>query len=91
MFQLPDLFGPETTRSWNKCSFGLWQVNNPSVPNRFTIREVRDCVDEVSLADSNVFSTIDLTSGFWEQSLEEESHQYKVFPVWGRGPDISGQ
>ena len=45
------------------------EVNNASVPDRYTIREVRDCVDEIGLADSKVFSTIDLTSGFWQQSL----------------------
>ena len=51
-------------------------VNLNSVPDRYTIREVRDCVDEVGLAGSKVFSTIDLTSGFWQQSLEEGSRQY---------------
>ena len=32
-------------------------VNLNSVPDRYTIREVRDCVDEVGLAGSKVFST----------------------------------
>ena len=39
------------------------EVNAASVPDRYTIREVRDCVDEIGLARSSVFSTIDLTSG----------------------------
>ena len=43
-------------------------VNLNSVPDRYTIREVRDCVDEVGLLGSKVFSTIALTSGFWQQS-----------------------
>ena len=47
-------------------------ANLNSVPDRYTIREIpRDCVDEVGLAGSKVFSTIDLTSCFWQQSLEE--------------------
>ena len=33
------------------------------VPDRYT--EIRDCVDEIGLSESKVFSTIDLTSGFW--------------------------
>ena len=61
------------------------EVNNASVPDRYTIREVRDCIDEIGLADSKVFSTIDLTSGFWQQSLEEESRQYTAFTVPGKG------
>ena len=60
-------------------------VNLNSVPDRYTIREVRDCVDEVGLAGSKVFSTIDLTSGFWQQSLEEGSRQYTAFTVLGKG------
>ena len=51
----------------------------------YTICEVQDCVDEIGLADSKVFSTIDLTSGFWQQSLEEESRQYTAFTVPGKG------
>ena len=49
------------------------------------IREIRDCVDEIGLSESKVFSTIDLTSGFWQQSLEEESRQCTAFTVPGKG------
>ena len=55
-------------------------VNLNSVPDRYTIREVRDCVDEVGLAGSKIFSTIDLTSGFWQQSLEEGSTLLLQYP-----------
>ena len=60
-------------------------VNLNSVPDRYPIREVRDCVDEVGLSGSKVFSTIDLTSGFWQQSLEESSRQYTALTVPGKG------
>ena len=42
-------------------------------------------MDEVGLAGSKIFSTIDLTTGFWQQSLEEESRQYTAFTVPGKG------
>ena len=60
------------------------EVNNASVPDRYPIREVRYCVDDSGLADSKVLSTIDLTSCFWQQSLEEESRQYTAFTVPGK-------
>ena len=44
-----------------------------------------EIVHEIGLSESKVFSTIDLTSGFWQQSLEEESHQYTAFTVPGKG------
>ena len=61
------------------------EVNNASVPDRYTICEIRDCVDEIGLSELKVFSTIDLTSGFWQQSLEEESRQYTAFTLPGKG------
>ena len=36
-------------------------VNIKSKPDRYTIREVRDCIDEIGLAGSDTFTTIDLT------------------------------
>ena len=60
-------------------------VNLNSVADRYTIWEVRDCVDKVGLAGSRVFSTIDLTSGIWQQSLEEGSRQYTAFTAPGKG------
>ena len=39
-------------------------VNVKSKPDRYTIREIRDCIDKIGLAGSNTFTTIDLTSGF---------------------------
>ena len=59
-------------------------VNAQSVPDRYTIRDPRECVDEVGLNGSVVFSAVDLTSGFWQQNLEEESRQYTAFTVPGK-------
>jgi len=59
-------------------------VNLKSKPDRYTIREIRDCIDEIGLAKSQVFSTIDLTSGFWQQSLEESSRAVTSFTVPGK-------
>ena len=41
------------------------EVNNASVQDRYTIREILDCVDEIGLSESEVFSTKDLTRFFW--------------------------
>lgn len=61
------------------------KLNLASLPDRYTIREIRDCVDEVGRLGSRVFTTIDLTSGFWQQELEEESRQFTAFTVPGKG------
>ena len=48
-------------------------VNLKSKPDRYTICEIRDCIDEIGLAASDTFTTIDLTSGFWQQALDKAS------------------
>ena len=60
-------------------------LNLASIPDRYHIREVRDCVDEIGKFGSKIFSALDLTSGFWQQELEEESKQFTAFTVPGKG------
>ena len=50
-----------------------------------TIREIRDCIDEIGLASSDTFTTIDLTSGFWQQALDKASRPMTSFTVPGKG------
>jgi hypothetical protein len=42
-------------------------------------------LDEVSKAKLAIFSTCELTLGFWQQSLQEKSRQYTAFSVPGKG------
>ena len=58
-------------------------INLNSMPDRYSMRDVRECLDEVGLESSNVYSAVDLTSGFWQQSLDEESRQYTAFTAPG--------
>jgi hypothetical protein len=59
-------------------------VNPMSMPDRYSIKEVRECIDEIGRSDSNRYSCIDLTFGFWHMELEEESRQYTAFSVLGK-------
>ena len=68
-----------------RCVLDFRQVNAKSLPDRYSIKEVRQCIDEVGRSASDVFTTIDLTAGFWQQRLEEGSRQYTAFSVPGKG------
>jgi hypothetical protein len=59
-------------------------VNARSMPDRYSIKEVRECIDEIGRSDSDRYSCIDLTSRFWQMELEEESRQYTAFSVPGK-------
>ena len=58
-------------------------LNNASLPDRYSMKEVMECIDEVGRDKSVVFSALDLTAGFWQQALEEQSRQYTAFSVPG--------
>jgi hypothetical protein len=60
-------------------------VNLKSLPDRYCAKEVRDCLDKVGKAKSAILSTCNLTSGFWQQSLQEKSRQYTAFSLPGKG------
>jgi hypothetical protein len=45
-------------------------VNLKSLPDRYCVKEVRECLDEVGKSRSAIFLTCDLSLGFWQQSLQ---------------------
>jgi hypothetical protein len=59
-------------------------VNLKSLPDRYCVKEVRECLDEVGKAKLAIFLTCDLTLVFWQQSLQEKSRQYTAFSVPGK-------
>jgi transposase InsO family protein len=61
------------------------QLNVASFEDKYIIREVQDCIDQIGLRKSKIFTTLDLTSGFWQQNLEINSRPYTAFTVPGRG------
>jgi hypothetical protein len=54
------------------------------MPDSDNIKEVRECIDEIGRSDTDRYSCIDLTSGFRQMELEEESRQYTAFSVPGK-------
>ena len=60
-------------------------LNSACLEDKYVMREVQDCIDEIGLRRSTVFSTIDLTSGFWQQPLLPSCRPYTAFTVPGRG------
>ena len=68
-----------------RCVLDYRRINANSMPDRYCMREVRECIDEVGRRGSKIFTTVDLTSGFWQQALAEDSRQYTAFTVPGKG------
>jgi len=49
------------------------------------MKEINECISDIGQAKSNIFSTLDLTSGFWQMKLEDKSQPLTAFTIPGKG------
>jgi len=54
-------------------------------PDRYSMRDVNNCIHEIGKSGSRLFSTIDLTLWFWQMVLKPEGREYTAFTVYGMG------
>ncbi len=60
-------------------------LNAQTYPDKYSMRNVTDCIHEISKANSTIFSAIDLMSGFWQMVLKPECWEYTAFTLYGMG------
>ena len=60
-------------------------LNENSLDDRYTMKDVGECIGEIGRAGSTIFSTMDLTSGFWQLPLEQQSRGCTAFTCPGKG------
>lgn len=61
------------------------KVNSHTLPERYSIRSVEECLAAVGKAKSRIFSGLDLRSGFWQMNLTQGSRKYTAFTLPGFG------
>jgi hypothetical protein len=61
------------------------KLNANTMEDKYSMRDVTECIAEIGRAESSIFSTLDLTSGFWQLPLDEKSRQYTAFNLYGFG------
>ena len=67
-----------------RCVLDFRAVNMHAVPQKYSMKDVRECLDDIGRADAKWYSQLDLTSGFWQMSLAKESRPYTAFTVPGK-------
>jgi hypothetical protein len=60
-------------------------LNDASLDDRYSMKDINECIGDIGKAESCIFSTMDLTSGFWQLPLDPKSRQYTAFTVPGMG------
>jgi len=61
------------------------ELNNNSHNIKYSMKEITECIGDIGRANSTIFSTLDLTSGFWQMKLDEDSQPLTAFTIPGKG------
>jgi hypothetical protein len=60
-------------------------LNAQTHTDKYSMKDVSECIGEIGRSGSTIFSTIDLTSGFWQMLLQPKSRHYTAFTISGMG------
>jgi hypothetical protein len=60
-------------------------LNQHSHIYKYSMKEINECIGNIGRANSSIFSTLDLMSGFWQMKLEGESQCLTDFTIPGCG------
>ncbi len=60
-------------------------LNNESYTDKYSMKDVSECIREIGRSSSTIFTTIDLTAGFWQMILHPRARPYTAFKVPGMG------
>ncbi len=63
----------------------FWELNNHSHIDKYSMKEIMEFIGDIGQANSTIFSTLDLTSGFWQMQLDEKSQPLTAFTIPSKG------
>ncbi len=56
-------------------------LNNQSYTDKYSMKNMSECIGEIGQSGSTLFSTIDLTAGFWQMILHSRARPYTAFTM----------
>jgi len=59
-------------------------LNQHSHIDKYSMKEISECIGDIGRANSSIFTTLDLTSGFWQMKLDPESQPLTAFTIPNR-------
>ena len=59
-------------------------LNKHTLPDKYSIRDVRACIDEIGKSKAQIFSCLDITSGYHQVPLAEAARPYTSFHITGQ-------
>jgi hypothetical protein len=61
------------------------ELNQKSLMDKYNMKDIHKCIGDIGRSESTIFSTLDLTSGFWQMPLHSESVPKTAFTLPGLG------
>ena len=61
------------------------ELNEKSHMDKYSMKEINECIGEIGRAGSNIFTTLDLTAGFWQMPVDPRHRKYTAFTIPGLG------
>ena len=60
-------------------------LNHKSVADRYSIRTIDQCLEDIGHAQSKIFSCLDLTNGYWQLMMAPSDKHLTAFTIPGVG------
>ena len=61
------------------------KLNDNSHSDKYSMKSVEECIGDIGRSGSTIFSTLDLSSGFWQLPLDPSSQKFTAFTVQNLG------
>ncbi len=61
------------------------ELNQNSHIYKYSMKEITKYIGDIGRANSTIFTSLDLTSRFWQMQLDEDSQKLTAFTILGKG------
>jgi hypothetical protein len=85
MYNSPIFCVPKKTGQGPKIVQDFRELNEHSHIDKYSMKEINECIGDIVRANSTIFTTLDLTSGFWQMPLHPNDAHKTAFTIPGRG------
>jgi hypothetical protein len=85
LYNSPIFCVPKKTGQGLRIVQDFRELNNHCHTDKYSMKEINECIGDIGRAGSTIFTTLDLTSGFWQMPLHPDDAHTTAFTIPGKG------